>query len=88
MGNELGPRTGDSAARIDRNRLAAEGIRHYKIPGLVKRAQAIEDCTDKEYDVRLRDIASFADKVELNFALFHAYQVSNTVLSTQQNRLI
>ncbi len=54
----------DGAARVDRNKFTAECIRRYKIAGLVERAQAIEDGTDKEYDGRLSEIANFADKVE------------------------
>ncbi len=60
-----GPAMADSAARVDRNKLAAACIRLYRITGLVERVQAIEDGTDKEYDGRLRDIANFADKVEI-----------------------
>ncbi len=65
MCHASGPAMADSAARADRNKLASACIRPYRIAGLVERAQAIEDCTYKEYDGRLRDIANFADKVEI-----------------------
>jgi hypothetical protein len=65
MGHASGSAMADSAARADRNKLASACIRLYRIAGLVERAQPIEDGTDKEYDGRLRDIANFADKVEI-----------------------
>ena len=66
MGHPSGPAMADCAVRADRNKLASACIRLYRIPGLVERAQAIEHGTDKEYDGRLRDIANFADKVEIS----------------------
>ena len=66
MGDASGPVMADSAARADRNKLSSACIRLYRIPGLVERAQAIEHGTDKEYDVRLRDIANFAERVEIS----------------------
>jgi hypothetical protein len=59
---------GEAIERSTRNSIAASGIRMNYLAELLQRVLTIEKGTDKEMYARLKDIALYADKVDIDIA--------------------
>ncbi len=59
---------GEATERSTGNVIAAACIRKYDLAEFLPRVSKIENGTDKELDARLKDIALYADKVDIDIA--------------------
>ena len=59
---------GEATERSTRNSIAAACIRRYDLAEFLPKVLKIENGTDKEMDARLKDIALYADKVDIDIA--------------------